>query len=68
MHGKMLGTCQQLTIFAYTQVLAVVAYTLQATHHSQSHLSRQVRVLAIGFLSAAPTGITEYIDVRCPER
>ena len=68
MHRKMLGTGQQLAIRANTKVFAVIAHTLQTSHHSQSHLGCQIRVFAIGLLPTSPTWITEDIDIRRPER
>ena len=59
-HGKVLGTCQQLAILA-------VVWTLQSAHHGKSHLCCQIGVFAIGLLSASPSWITEDIDVGCPE-
>ena len=40
---------------------------LQAPDHGHSQLSRQIRVLAVGFHPASPAGIAEDIDVRSPE-
>ena len=67
-YGKVLRTGQQLAVLADAEILAIVAHTLQATDDGQSHLGCQVGVFTIGLLSASPTGITEDIDVRCPER
>ena len=66
MHGKVLGTGQQLLIVA--QRLTIVAVALQATHHSKTHLRRQEGVFAIGLLSSTPTRVAEDIDIGCPER
>ena len=67
-YGKVLGTGKQFTILAHAQILTVIAHALQPAHHSQAHLGSEVGILAVGLLSASPTGVTEDVDVRCPER
>ena len=60
MHGKVLGAGVQL-------VIAGVFRPLQSAHHGHAHLPCQVRVFPIGFLSASPARVAEYVYVRCPE-
>ena len=67
-HGKVLGTGQQLAVLADAQVLTVIAHSLQAAHHSQPHPARQVRVFAVGLLSPPPARVAEDVDVGSPER
>ena len=58
--GKMFCAGMELVIFG-------VAWALKSTHHGKTHLRGEVRILAIGFLTAPPTGITENVDVGGPE-
>ena len=66
-HGKVLGAGQQLVVSAGIGRLAVL-HALQAVDHRQAHAFRQVWVLAVGLLAAAPARVTEDIDVGSPER
>ena len=59
-YGKMLGTGMRLVVWR-------IFRTLQSAHHSHAHLPRQIRVFAVGLLSAPPTRVTENVDVGCPE-
>ena len=68
MYGKVLGTSQQLAVFADTQVFTLIAHTLQTANNGQSHTAGQIGVFAVGLLSASPAWVTEYVDVWCPER
>ena len=61
MHGIMLGAGQQLLVGS-------ILGSLQASHHTLAHHSRQVRVFAVGLLSAPPSRVAEDVDVGCPER
>ena len=67
-YGKVLGTSQQLTVFADTQVFTIIANTLQSTYYGQSHLRGQIGIFAVGLLSASPARITEDVDVGGPKR
>ena len=67
-YGKVLGTSQQLTVFADTQVFTIIANTLQSTYYGQSHLRGQIGIFAVGLLSTSPARIAEDVDVGCPER
>ena len=67
-YGIVLGAGEEFAVFAHTEVFAVVAHTLQAAHHGEAHLRGEVGVFAVGLLAASPAGVTEDIDVRCPER
>ena len=66
-HGKVLGTGQQLVVPARVGGFTV-PHALQTVDHRQSHALRQVWVLAVCLLTAAPARVTEDIDVGCPER
>ena len=46
------------------QILRIISF--QAVDDRRTHFGCQVRVLAIGFLSTSPAGITEDIDIRSP--
>jgi hypothetical protein len=46
-------------------VLGVLA--LQTGYVSNTHAARKKRILAIGLLPAAPTGIAEDVQIRRPE-
>ena len=61
MHCIVLGTSPQLAIFC-------VFRTLQATHNSRSHHRGKIGVLAIGFLSASPSRVSEDIHIGSPNR
>ena len=67
-HGKVLGASQQLAVFRYAQIFALVAHALQSAHRSQSHAGRQVRVFTVSLLSASPARVAEDVDVWCPKR
>ena len=41
---------------------------LQSTHHSLSHLRSEIGVFAVCLLSATPTRVAEYVDIRSPHR
>ena len=71
MHGKVLRTSQQFLVFRRSQqtgLAVVVRLSLQSVDDGQSHPLRQVRVFAVGLLSASPAGVTVNVDVRRPER
>ena len=57
-HGKMLGTGHGL------EIMRVVA--LQSADNGRPHLSRQIGVLAIGFLPPAPSRVAEDVDIGRP--
>ena len=66
-HGEVLGARQQLPIF-FPQPLSIIGIALQSSHHRQTHLRSQEGIFAISLLTTSPAGITEDIDIRCPER
>ena len=68
MHSEVLCTRQEFSVGTDAQVFAVVAYALQTTHHSKSHLARQIRIFTVCFLSASPPRVAEDVYVRGPER
>ena len=70
MYSKVLGTCQEFSVLSFTSIfnVSVTLCTLQTTYYGQSHLGGQVGVFTVGLLSASPAGITEDVDVGCPER
>ena len=45
-----------------------IGLSLQTVHNGQAHALSQVRVFAVGLLTASPTGVAEDVDVRRPER
>ncbi|MNJ01269.1 hypothetical protein D3C73_1608490 [compost metagenome] len=55
-HGQVLGGGVELAVH---RVIA-----LQAVHEGHAHAGGEVRVLAVGFLAAAPSRVTEDVDVR----
>ena len=59
--GIVLGTGPEFTILG-------ILRPLQAFYHLYTHDTRQVGVFAVGLLTAPPTGVTENVDVRCPDR
>ena len=67
MHSEVLGTRQQFSVRTDAQVFAVVAYALQTTHHSKSHLTRQIRIFTVGLLSTSPSRVAEDVN-WCPCR
>ena len=67
-YGEVLGAGQQLAVLAHPEVFALIAHTLQATHHGKAHPGGQVRVFAVGLLTASPAGVTKDVDVGSPER
>ena len=67
-YGKVFGTSQQFTILTDAQVFSVITHALKSSYHCQSHLRSEVGVFTISLLSTSPAGVTEDIDVRCPER
>ena len=58
-HGEVLGGGIELAV---DRVVA-----LQPAHEGDAHARGQVRVLAVGFLAAAPARVAEDVDVRRPE-
>ena len=66
MHGEVLGARQELAIF-FAQTLPIISISLQSSHHGQSHLRGEERILAVGLLPASPAGVTEDVDVWRPE-
>ncbi len=60
-HGKVFGASQEFAV-------ATVGRTLQSAHHSQSHSLGEIGVFAVGFLSASPPWVTEYIYIWSPKR
>ena len=61
MHGIVLGTRPQLTVFRRLGAL-------QTAHHGIAHHRGQVRVLTIGLLSSAPPRVAEDVYIGCPYR
>ena len=59
MYGVVFGRSHRL------QVFGVVA--LNPAHEGHAQLGRQEGILAVGFLAAAPAGITEDVDVGRPQ-
>src|SRR5688572_19717497 len=49
----------------YFVILGIV--TLQSANHRGSQFARQEGIFAKRFLTAPPTGITEYVHIRRPE-
>jgi hypothetical protein len=41
---------------------------LEALHERHAHAGREKRAFTVCFLSPAPAGVAENVDVRCPER
>ena len=58
-HGEVFGAGVQL-------VILLSFGTLQATHDRHTHLSGEVRVFSVGFLSPAPARVAEDVDVGSP--
>ena len=46
--------------------LQVFSVSLQAFNISDSEPAGQIRIFTVGFMSAAPSGIPENIDIRAP--
>ena len=61
MHGIVLGTSPELTVFG-------ILGTLQATNDCYSHATCKIGILSISFLPTAPSRVAEDIHVRCPHR
>ena len=59
MHGEMLGAGSGLEIFALA---------LQALYKGYAQPPREIRVLAIGLLAAAPARVAKNVDIGRPER
>lgn len=47
--------------------LQPLAVALNAFYIGRAHAARQVGILAVGFVAAAPARVAENIDVGCPE-
>ena len=60
-YGIVLGTGPELAVFG-------ILRSLQALDHLNAHDTCQVGILAVGLLTASPTGVTEDVDIRCPDR
>ena len=60
-NGKVLGASVYLIVFP------VFVQALQAFYNIYAHNACQIRVFTVCFLTASPTRVTEYIDIRCPE-
>ena len=48
-------------------IVAVFVFFLYGIDKLEAELGGEIRIFAVGFLAAAPTGITENVDVRGPE-
>ena len=59
MNGKMLRTGSRFPVFAIS---------LKTFYKSRSQLSGKIRILSVGLMSSSPSGITEDIHIRRPER
>ncbi|MNV13338.1 hypothetical protein D3C71_1039740 [compost metagenome] len=58
-YGQVLGSGVQLAVDGIV--------TLQTVHEGNTHASGEVRILAVGFLTAAPARVAEDVDVGRPE-
>ena len=61
MYGIVLGTGPEFTVFG-------IFRSLQSLDNLRSHDTGQIGILTIGFLSPAPSRVTEDIDIRRPYR
>ena len=59
--GIVLGAGPEFTVLG-------ILRPLQALHYLHTHDTCQVGILAVGLLTASPTGVTEDVDIRCPYR
>ena len=60
-HRKVLGAGVQLVVLG-------IGRTLKTVYNRYTHPGCQVRVLAVGLLTASPARVAEYVYVRGPER
>ena len=60
MHGKVFGAGMGLQDGS-------IGISLESTHYGHAKLTGQEGIFTVGFHAAPPSGITEDVDVRCPE-